>query len=174
MKIVSSLVFLFLLFSCKKESISWNLPRGNPFEISNFKQLCQKDRCETLDSLRNKTSSLTWTLGDGFTGKGVKVSGMYPLISAQFELLKKIPGYSIITFYTSFTSPTPNAEFTTNVYWNDRKVKTTIEAEYSSQNWKKIRLDTVIGIGNHKFRFDFYSSGTNNTLIFDELEVLCR
>ena len=170
---IKLLTILFLPFfaACKKEDFSWNLKKKNEFEFSNFTQIWKKDNCESFDSISTKSSNPAWVLGEGYSGKGYVANGFYPLQIAFIELSKKTKPYTAITFINKFTSGTANADFTTNISVNGAEVNHTIIEESSDNSWQKLRLDTIFGGGIQKIKFSFSSSGSNNTVILDEIEI---
>jgi hypothetical protein len=170
-----SSVFL-IISSCTKDSIVWNLPKDNPDEASNFKQLCQKENFETLDSVITETANLKWKLEKGVNGgRGIQLYSIYSVSSTYVKLNKKFSANSRVTYYTKFSSSVPDIKLDTKVFINNREVEITeLNESESDDGWKKFQIDSIIGKGNNTIEFQFSCGGSNNIIQLDELEVFCK
>lgn len=166
---------IIYLDACKKDNLTWTLPKNNDFDIKNS-QACQKINGESLDNITSyverigPSSPETWTIGIGYKGKGFVLNGNSYGGGIAFPIVLK--SKSKMSFWTkSINSGYPSK--IPIVYINGQIVKTyVIEGDASEADWIQMETDAVES-GNYQINIKFERISTYYSYYLDDFEFWC-
>ncbi len=176
-KIIMYIIFLFIISSCKKDELNWDLKRLSPKDAKlEVSDLIYTNNCSAFSGFNfiatgpGTPSSIYWVLSNtGISGDCFKTEGNSTNASIEFNLT--MTEDFILRFYFKSKGMTNESNNIPTVFKNALPINTAIVSgnEDTSGEWLQMQTE-IIRKGDNPIKIQF-NGGSIKTFYIDEIEL---